>query len=525
MNIATTSTAIFKNALFLTIALSWNSASAATYCHSPERECIYAQQQDSVSIEMELPERFQAISPEQLGHPNLKRLIFNDLTYIGAYTFTDCSSLEEVIFKGAVSHTDGYVFDNCPKLRRIVFEGPVFSTGGPGYAKNCPELTEVVFKDLVLNTNLAETTGCPKFEGFKITGKVLHSSNTDIIPQWQADISDSCSLFRIERCLRDILEKKYDNEFSDPLIRIAYHYSPLLWEAMNDAGLTAEADSFKVYYESYENMPGTHTSMYLDTLKQSAPYKKADLAGPQFIYMHRNDSILKATREYFNLDSIAGNGNDISRISNLMFWLHDLVRHDGSSSWPDCHYNAPALYEVCVKENRGLNCRFLAMMLTECLLAEGIPARYLTCQSKEYATDSDCHVICIAWSKSLGKWVWVDPSFAAFVYDQNGTMLHPGQVREYLQKGLPLKINEEANWNHKNSVDIEEYLYSYMAKNLYIIECNIVNKGEPEGKYATGKTETVCLVPEGFQYHTSATTDDAYFWQPPKMPKRIKRGK
>lgn len=79
----------------------------------------------------------------------------------------------------------------------------------------------------------------------------------------------------------------------------------------------------------------------------------------------------------------------------------------------------------------------MAMMLTEALLAEGITARYLTCQSKDYANDNDCHVITVVWVASLGKWVWVNPTFAAFVTDENGLMLYPGEVRYRLQKDLP----------------------------------------------------------------------------------------
>ncbi len=106
----------------------------------------------------------------------------------------------------------------------------------------------------------------------------------------------------------------------------------------------------------------------------------------------------------------------------------------------------------------------MAIMLTEALLAEGIPARYLTCQSKDYDTDSDCHVICVAWSESLNKWVWADPTFAAFVTDKNGLMLHPGEVRQHLMDNEQLLLNEDANWNHEELLSKEDYLDYYMAK-------------------------------------------------------------
>ncbi len=47
----------------------------------------------------------------------------------------------------------------------------------------------------------------------------------------------------------------------------------------------------------------------------------------------------------------------------------------------------------------------MAIMLCEMYQSVGIPARYLVCVPKDYTEDSDCHVICVAWSDSLQKWV------------------------------------------------------------------------------------------------------------------------
>ena len=137
--------------------------------------------------------------------------------------------------------------------------------------------------------------------------------------------------------------------------------------------------------------------------------------------------------------------------------------------WPDCARNSIAMYELCKREGRGLNCRFLAQVLSEMYLAMGFPSRFVTCQSKAYDTDTDCHVINMVWSRQLGKWIWMDASFAAYVTDENGLLLHPGEVRERLIKGLPLVLNEDANWNHKTKQTKEGYLENYMAKNLYML--------------------------------------------------------
>ena len=144
------------------------------------------------------------------------------------------------------------------------------------------------------------------------------------------------------------------------------------------------------------------------------------------------------SRERFNLDSIAGSGDDISRIKNLLYWVHNNITHDGSNGYPPGPINLRNTYDTARRDSCGYNCRALAISLTEALLAEGIPARYITCLPKAWNTDNDCHVICVAWSESLGKWIWVDPTFAAYVTDENGLLLDPGEVRYRLRKDLPV---------------------------------------------------------------------------------------
>ena len=254
---------------------------------------------------------------------------------------------------------------------------------------------------------------------------------------------------------------------------------------------------------------------YLYVLKKSPAYREDARPMPAFTYQSATDSNLVRVRRYFNLDSIAGDGDEISQIKNLMYWLHDAIRHDGGSMWPDCARNSIAMYELCKREGRGLNCRFLAQVLSEMYLAMGFPSRFVTCQSKAYDTDTDCHVINMVWSRQLGKWIWMDASFAAYVTDENGLLLHPGEVRERLIKGLPLVLNEDANWNHKTKQTKEGYLENYMAKNLYMLDAHLESQFETEPADGSGSPR-MYLVPEGFWPLSGHTTyDDRYFWQAP----------
>ena len=98
----------------------------------------------------------------------------------------------------------------------------------------------------------------------------------------------------------------------------------------------------------------------------------------------------------------------------------------------------------------------VAQMLTEVYLAMGFKARFVTCLPKDYV--SDCHVITTVYSNTLNKWLWVDPTFDAYVMDENGTMLSIAEVRERLREDKPLQLNDYANWNHKSKQTKEYYI-------------------------------------------------------------------
>lgn len=453
-----------------------------------------------------------------------------DTAYVASASFYNKPDLEEVIFDGMIGHIDGYQFRDCPKLKRIVFNGPVLSTGGLELASNCPELETVEINGLAVSFSLTQNPGCPKV-AYKVKYGACFSADESLVDTLPASRIDSDATLRaqMERLVAwDIANMSNDDFLSKIAQGCAVSLAPYL-ERTSLAPLSAELTAT---YRCYHN-PEDDLTM-LELLKASAPYVPDD-SRFTFSYAQPTDSLLSLSRLYFNLDSIAGSGPDSERIKRLLYWCHDLVTHDGTSSRPDCPYNLRDLYEVSVRDKRGLNCRFMAIMLTEALLAEGIPARYLTCESKRYQKDPDCHVICIAWASDLDKWVWVDPTFAAYVTDENGLMLHPGEVRYRLQHDLPLVLNDDANWNHRMPQTKADYLDEYMAKNLYLISANLINGAEPEGtrvSTAHPQGRHITLVPQGFEYYTSAvndiktadaaekpaprtTTDEAKFWQKP----------
>lgn len=218
---------------------------------------------------------------------------------------------------------------------------------------------------------------------------------------------------------------------------------------------------------------------------------------PEFRYMSFEDENLVELRSAFNLDSIAGKGTQQFQAINLMHWIHYLIPHDGQHDNPVVK-NAMSMIAECKKDNRGLNCRGLATVLNECYLSMGFKSRMVTCYPKDsLGIDPDCHVINTVWIDELNKWIWLDPTNDAYVMDEKGVLQSIQEVREKISNGSTLILNPEANWN-RISTTIDYYIYQYMAKNLYMLECPVVSQYNMETREDGRIFKYVKLIPEDY---------------------------
>ena len=456
--------------------------------------------------------------------PKLKKVTFGNIDYLPGGAFNGMPELEEVVFDGLIGHFDCTMAAYCPKLKKITFRGPVGSTGGGGLIYDSPSIENIIFESIVINADLPDVTEeykCPSFMGYVFDGAIINPEQSNVPKATSEQIAEN------ER-LRTDLEKLAQWQIE---VLTASGRKDRQWmrtDAYNEAKsimpFLKKINSLKVpELESameYAWNLGDDVKTKLDILKESPEYTAGNHPDIQFTYASPSDSLLTLSRVRFNLDSVAGNGTDIERIKNVLYWVHDNITHDGGNGLAPGARNLRNTYDASKRDSCGYNCRALAISLTEALLSLGIPSRYITCMSKDWKNDTDAHVISIAWSESLGKWIWVDPTFAAFVTDENGLLLHPGEVRYRLQHDMPLILNEDANWNHVFIEEKEDYLDDYMAKNLYIMEANSLNQAEPEGQTDHPTGYFITLIPTGTEYSNShyTTTDDQWFWQPPVIP-------
>jgi hypothetical protein len=218
-------------------------------------------------------------------------------------------------------------------------------------------------------------------------------------------------------------------------------------------------------------------------------------------------------REVFHLDSIAGKGDELSKILNLLHWVHDSYSYDGTKELPP-HDGIVDLMTKCSTGRFTMHCGALAQVLNECYLSIGIKSRRVVCLPKD-STDFDCHSINAVYSNTFKKWLWVDPTNNAYVMNENGELLSIAEVRERLITNKPLLLNPDANINRSFSVVKQNYLYDYMAKNLYAFQCFVDRGGESQCNVLL-PIEYKGVIPRTRMYKPMCTNNPDIFWATPE---------
>ena len=213
------------------------------------------------------------------------------------------------------------------------------------------------------------------------------------------------------------------------------------------------------------------TGDYLYILQKAGKYDNSQIRPiPSFTYQAATAPELVALRKKFKLDSIAGAGTDVSKMIRILHWVHNTVNHDGQHESGIKLINADEIIGAAQTRKLGVSCGELASVLQDCYLAMGWKVRKVYCFPKDSLNkDYDSHVINVVFLTAKQKWIWMDPTNNAYVTDNNGEMLSIEEVREHLVNNKPLVLNTDANWNNRQVVTKENYLYNYMAKNLYML--------------------------------------------------------
>lgn len=254
---------------------------------------------------------------------------------------------------------------------------------------------------------------------------------------------------------------------------------------------------------------------YLEQLRAGGRYGSDPASiSERFSYEAAQLPELVRLREELGLVAIAGTGSDEERVFRVMRWLHANARHQGARAMDFPRHT----FEILARGREGgVNCRCLAICLSELLLSLGFRARHITCLPRSPA-DHDCHVVNTVFLPFLGKWVFLDPTLDAHFRDEGGSLLGLAELRAAFVSGKPIHLNEDANWNGERVEDVSSVL-RYYAKNFFMFHCPLRFGFWTEKPGAD--VASVLLAPLGWepppsQRHGSLrilTHDDDFFWE------------
>ena len=209
---------------------------------------------------------------------------------------------------------------------------------------------------------------------------------------------------------------------------------------------------------------------YLSILQSSPDYVYEPTDGyPAFTYQDPTDENLSQLRTAYDLEAVAGGGDELSRIFNLLRWAHQSLRHDGGRGVePE---NSLRILQDHEETDYGVNCVMMAIVLNEAYLAMGFKSRVIHGNGRDWVFNGDWHAFNAVYSHSLDKWIFIDPTYQAYFTGDRGIPLSVDEVREHVRQGLPLHVNDDADYNGQ-PLNADDYLH-YLSKNLYRFSCSV----------------------------------------------------
>lgn len=194
----------------------------------------------------------------------------------------------------------------------------------------------------------------------------------------------------------------------------------------------------------------------------------------------------------YRLRETAGEGSSLDRMTRLLEWLSDGVRHVSNDQNSAERTALGLLGYAFGKPDVGLNCANLSTALCECLLAVGIRARVLYMFPLS-PYDSDNHVVCEAWCEERSKWVLLDPTYRLVAHGEDGEPLGVTEIRERLSRLGSFTLCGGAN--HNGDAVSPGEIREYYAKNMFWFMLS-----DTQGCSGFERGRFVIVEPEGFDW-------------------------
>ncbi len=239
-------------------------------------------------------------------------------------------------------------------------------------------------------------------------------------------------------------------------------------------------------------------------LKKYSNYESNSIGQQSKYIFESNDlALLKQTYE---LDKLIDK-DEVVTIINLLEWTHKTIPYSyGFSGDKSKTFSNPrnALTMLKNKDNKNMVfvCRDMATALTEIYLAVGLKARTVACMS-QYINDIDAHVVTEVYCTILNKWIMVDPSFNAYIFNSNNQILNLCEIREHFANNLDMNTNSNVNVTDL-AYNSHKYL-KYMSRVCFAFVRAINSEFGIEAK----SVKSMILYPKG--YYNKTYTESEYY--------------
>jgi hypothetical protein len=235
----------------------------------------------------------------------------------------------------------------------------------------------------------------------------------------------------------------------------------------------------------------------------------------EFVYNFNNQKLNELKKKY-NLESVAGNGDEIEKIINLMKWVHKTVGWDGSNGIK-ADKNALSIIKKAVSNSLKVNCRGIGIVLSEVYLSMGFKSKFVTCMPKS-TQDCDCHIVTSVYSETKNKWLMMDACLENYCMDESGNILSIEEIRERFINNLIMIFPDTINANGIAS-DYSWYKSYYLIKNFYRFEVHRISSFGLEDEKSC---DLVQLVPKNYaeigmkdmeRHKKTITSNPEYYWR------------
>lgn len=199
-------------------------------------------------------------------------------------------------------------------------------------------------------------------------------------------------------------------------------------------------------------------------LKLNQEYNRNCMYSHRFIYDY-TDERLQTLRDICNLDSLAGNGSEFTKMLRITFGIARVLELGPSSNIDSFH-----AIEVLNKTKQGFksNCLVASTVLSECFLSMGYIARVVRCMPMDLRFN-ECHCMTIAYVKDMNRFIAFDAAMGGCYIDSKGTPLGISDIRKNIIEGKEFHIRSVFKIQDKNII-------AYLCKNMIRFQSHAVSK-------------------------------------------------